>query len=185
MMQEFIVVLLAAGKSSRTTKMKQLYVTHGEYLINRQIERVKSYGYRVVVVLGHEYERVKSVLKEDVEVIKNEKYEEGMLSSVKVAFKALRAKKLIFCHIDRPIVSKEVFEALVHQDAKIVTTFFNEKKAPPICIDYSMKEELLETTLHRLDYWIESTNRASLLEVDDAKVHYNANRDADLERYFG
>ena len=182
---EFIVVLLAAGKSSRTTDIKQLYYSHGEYLINRQIKIVESYGYKVAVVLGYEYERVKSVLKKDVEVIRNREYEEGMISSVKVAFENLKAKKLIFCHIDRPMVSKEIFEKILEKDDAIVTTYYNNKKAPPIMIDYSMKKELLDSNIDRLDYWIESTNRASFVEVDDAKVHFNANSDAELERYFG
>ena len=41
------VVLLAAGKSSRTSVMKQLYPIKGEYLINRQIRKLRGYGYNV------------------------------------------------------------------------------------------------------------------------------------------
>ena len=99
-----IVVLLAAGESSRTSTMKQLYRVNNDYLINRQIDIVQSYGYKVVVVLGHNYEKIKSILDRDVQTIRNYHYEEGMFSSIKAAFKSLKADRLIFCHIDRPMV---------------------------------------------------------------------------------
>ncbi|MEA1954968.1 MAG: NTP transferase domain-containing protein [Campylobacterota bacterium] len=180
-----IVILLAGGESSRTTNMKQLYKVDGEYLINKQIKIIQSYGYEVVVVLGHEYEKIKSVLDKDVKIIRNYNYQQGMFSSVKTAFNLLDADKLIFCHIDRPIVEKDIFEELLKSDDEIVTTFYNGKKAPPIMIKYSMKKELLDSNINRLDYWIESTNKASYIEVDDEKVHFNANTDEKLRRYFG
>jgi len=98
------VVLLAAGRSSRSSVMKQLYPVMGEYLINHQIRKLRAYGYDVAVVLGHAYEKIRSVLNENVTIIHNEHYEEGMFSSVKSAFKALDDEQLIFCHIDRPTV---------------------------------------------------------------------------------
>ncbi len=180
-----IVVLLAAGESTRTTDMKQLYRVDGEYLINRQIKIVQSYGFDVAVVLGHEYEKIKSVLSSNIKVIRNRNYKEGMFSSVKFAFKELEATSLIFCHIDRPMVSKEVFQKLIESRNEITTTFFKGKKAPPIMIKYSMKKEILESNHKRLDYWIESTEKSSYVEVDDEKVHFNANTDEKLERYFG
>ncbi len=180
-----IVVLLAAGESSRTSQMKQLYKVDGEYLINRQIQAVQSYGYKVVIVLGHEYKKIKSVLPKDTEVVYNKEYNQGMISSVKKAFRELKSDRLIFCHIDRPMVSKDIFEKLIKSESEIATTFFNSKKAPPIMIKYSMKEDLLNSEHSRLDYWIESTDKAVHIKVDDEKVHFNANTDEKLEIYFG
>ncbi len=180
-----VVVLLAAGKSSRTTDMKQLYRVDGEYLINRQIKIVQSYGYKVVVILGHKYEKIRAILNKDVKVIINDNYNDGMFSSVKSAFINIKADKLIFCHIDRPMVSKEIFQKLIESETQITTTFFKNKKAPPIMINYSMKKELLNSTHKRLDYWIKSTKKASHIEVEDEQVLFNANTDEKLEQYFG
>jgi molybdenum cofactor cytidylyltransferase len=180
-----IIVLLAAGKSTRTSQMKQLYISDGEYLINKQINILLSYGYEVAVVLGHRYEEIKSILNQNIKILYNDKYELGMFSSVKKAFEELEADRLLFCHIDRPIVSKEIFEKLIRSESEIATTFFNSKKAPPIMIKYSMKKELLDSKHTRLDYWIENTKRALYIEVDDERVHYNANSDEKLKRYFG
>ena len=179
-----IVVLLAAGESSRTSDMKQLYIVDGEYLINHQIKKVLSYAYEVAVILGHEYEKLSSILDKRVKIIQNFNYKDGMFSSVKTAFKSLESNRLIFCHIDRPIPNKEVFELLLKSDSEIATAFYNNKKAPPIMIQSSMKEELLSSDINRLDYWIESTKKVSYIKVDDERVHFNANTDEELGRYF-
>jgi len=180
-----IIALLAAGESSRTTDMKQLHKIDGEYLINKQIKIVQSYGYELVVILGHQFERISAILDKNVKVIRNYNYKDGMFSSVKTAFKSLESDKLIFCHIDRPIPNKEVFESLLKSDSEIATAYFNKKKAPPIMIQSSMKKELLSSTIARLDFWIESTKKVSYIKVDDEKIHFNANTDEELRRYFG
>ena len=178
------VVLLAAGKSSRTSVLKQLYPVKGEYLINVQIRTLQTYGFDVSVVLGHEYEKIRTILDPDVTIVQNENYEEGMFSSVKKAFKELNAEQLIFCHIDRPIPDLGVFEALLQSDKAIAVAFYQGKKAPPIRIRASMKNRLLDSNLERLDYWIAAEDDVDYVEVDDPKVHYNANTDETLKKYF-
>ena len=178
------VVLLAAGKSSRTSIMKQLYPVKGEYLVNVQIGILHAYGFDVVVVLGHEDERIRTVLDNNVTIVHNENYEEGMFSSVKKVFEVLDEEQLIFCHIDRPIPDLAVFEALLQSDKAIAVAFYQGEKAPPIRIKSSMKKRLLNSDLKRLDHWIAAEDDVAYVEVDDPKVHYNANTDEALKRYF-
>ena len=178
------VVLLAAGRSSRTSTMKQLYPVKGEYLINAQIRVLHSFGFDVAVVLGHEYERIRTVLDNNVTVIYNQNYEEGMFSSVKKAFKELSAEQLVFCHIDRPIADLAVFKALIQSDHDIAVAFYQGEKAPPIRIKYAMKKQLLSSGAERLDHWIASEDDVEYVEVNDPKVHFNANTDETLMKYF-
>jgi len=178
------VVLLAAGKSSRSSILKQLYPVNGEYLINVQIRTLLSYGFDVAVVLGHEYERIRAILDNRVTIVHNENYEDGMFSSVKKAFKELDKDQLLFCHIDRPIPDLAVFEALLERDNAIAVAFYQGEKAPPIRIRSSMKKRLLNSNLERLDHWIAAEDDVAYVEVDDPKVHYNANTDEALKRYF-
>ncbi len=178
------VVLLAAGKSSRTSTVKQLYPINGEYLINVQIRKLQTYGFDVAVVLGHEYERIRAILDPDVTIVHNESYEEGMFSSVKKTFEVLDKEQLLFCHIDRPIPDLAVFEALSESDKAIAVAFYQGEKAPPIRIRSSRREQLLNSNLKRLDHWIVAENNVDYVEVDDPKVHYNANTDEALKRYF-
>lgn len=47
-----------------------------------------------------------------------------------------------------------------------------------------MKKRLLDSNLERLDYWIAAEDDVDYVEVDDQKVHYNANMDESLKKYF-
>lgn len=179
------VVLLAAGKSSRTTQMKQLYKIDGEFLINLQIQKLLSYGFNIVVVLGHNAKEIASVIKyKNIEIIYNKNYEKGMLSSVQSTLIQTDATKFLFCHIDRPLVKKELFLELLQTQALVATLFCCNKKAPPILIDVKLKQNLLQTDYKRLDYWVESIKQRSYIEVKDETIHHNANNDELLKRYF-
>lgn len=178
------VVLLAAGKSSRTSSLKQLYEVNGEYLINVQIRRLQSYGFNVAVVLGYEYNKIRTIVNDSVTIVHNEQYEKGMFSSVKTAMRTLNDEQIIFCHVDRPIPNLAVFNALLESDSPIAVAFYHGKKTPPIRIEPSMKMRLLNSDLERLDHWINAQNDVAYVEVNDPKVHYNANTDETLKKYF-
>ena len=178
------VVLLAAGRSSRTTALKQLYRVQGEYLVNIQIKKLLDHGFDVLLVLGYMRREIEAVLKYRTTIIYNEAYEEGMFSSVQKAFSAIEEEDLILCHIDRPIADKAVFEALLESKSEIAVASYAHHKAPPILIRVSMRQALLTTPHKRLDHWIASTEKASYIEVYDKKILYNANTDAQLRRYF-
>ncbi|WP_345985324.1 NTP transferase domain-containing protein [Sulfurimonas sp. HSL-1656] len=179
------VVLLAAGRSSRTSDLKSLYRVEGEYLINRQIRQLRSYGYDVAVVLGHAFDQISAILPDGVKVIRNEVYEEGMFSSVKRAFETLDAPELYFCQVDRPVPDKRVFEALSRSNSAVATAFFEGHRAPPQRISAVMRSDLLASDAGRLDAWIEATGIAEAVDVDDPKVVLNANTDEELRRIFG
>jgi len=179
------VVLLAAGRSSRTSVMKQLYRVRGEYLINLQCRELRTYGFDVVVVLGYAYKKISMVLDRNVRIIYNEKYEAGMFSSVKKVFNTLDAAQFIFCHVDRPVPERDVFEALLANNMEIAVTCYQGEKAPPIRIRTSMKKRLLHSSAKRLDHWIaEEREHVAYVEVNDPKVHCNANTDEALHRCF-
>jgi len=178
------VVLLAAGKSTRTSEMKQLYKIDGEYLINVQIKKLLLFGFEVVVVLGHRYEELVRLVDKRVEVVYNAEYEEGVFSSVKAVFKNVDAEQFLFCHIDRPIANRDVYLSLMQSKKEVAVAFCCGKKAPPIMMHSTVKEELLASTLTRLDYWIKDFNEVEYVSVNDGKIHQNANSDAELEKYF-
>jgi len=47
-----------------------------------------------------------------------------------------------------------------------------------------MKKDIEESSHSRLDHWVESNSSLSLVDVKDEKVHFNANTDSELKRYF-
>jgi len=178
------VVLLAAGKSTRTSSMKQLYKIDGEYLINVQIKKLLAYGYEVLVVLGHRYEEVLNILDTRVEVVHNREYERGMFSSVQAVFKESEAEQFLFCHTDRPIADKEVYEKMIASRSDVAVAFCCEQKAPPIKMRSLVKEQILNAKENRLDDWVLAFKELEFVNVNDEKIHHNANCDRELDKYF-
>ena len=84
-------VVLAAGASTRLGEPKQLATLGGETLLERAVRVAREAGCSpVVVVVGAEYVKVlgNSVLGDVVTVI-NDKWEEGMASSIRLGVRAL------------------------------------------------------------------------------------------------
>jgi len=179
------VVLLAAGRSSRTSGLKQLYKVEEEYLVNHQIKALQSYGFDVAVVLGYAYEKIRKILERNVQIVYHEHYEEGMFSSVKKAVSSIESDTLLFCHVDRPVPDFSVFEALLAIEKPVAVALYRGEKAPPVKIGAFAKNSLLNSELKRLDHWVAAQKEVAYVAVNDPKIHYNANSDEALEKYFG
>jgi molybdenum cofactor cytidylyltransferase len=105
-------VVLAAGASSRLGEPKQLATLGGETLLERTVRVAREAGCSpVVVVLGAEYVQVlgNSVLGDVVTVI-NDKWEEGMASSIRLGVGTLGlvakdAEGVLLMTCDQPAVT--------------------------------------------------------------------------------
>lgn len=87
------VVLLAAGGSSRLGHPKQLLIHQGKTLLRRAAEAAVRAGCGpVVAVLGAQAEAVQAQLTElPVHMVRNESWETGLGSSLRVGLRALEA----------------------------------------------------------------------------------------------
>ena len=75
----FAAVILAAGMSSRMGETKQLLRLGNNTLLGQVLENVRSSGVKdIVLVLGHEAERIKErISTENLSVVINESYRQG------------------------------------------------------------------------------------------------------------
>jgi molybdenum cofactor cytidylyltransferase len=119
-------VVLAAGASSRLGEPKQLIRLGAENLLERAVRVAREAGCEpVVVVVGSEYGRVlaNSVLGDVITVI-NDKWEEGMASSIRLGVGALRfapkdAEGVVLMTCDQPAVTtKHLFELTQRAEVK-------------------------------------------------------------------
>lgn len=88
-MTEVCGIILAAGKSTRMSSMKQLLPWEDKALLEYQISRLATLSLKeVIVVLGHEAERIRdniNIKEKSVKFIICHQYEEGLSASVKCA----------------------------------------------------------------------------------------------------
>jgi molybdenum cofactor cytidylyltransferase len=112
--------LLAAGTSSRFGDRNKLLATHeGKPLVRHAAETLLAAGLDpIVVVVGHEAERVRDALGDmPVEFVRNPSYESGQATSVRTAIEALRDREGVEAAVialgDMPFVEPATIDALV------------------------------------------------------------------------
>jgi len=111
-------VILAAGMSSRMGGGNKLLLPFGDVPIVRKVAQavVESRCNRVVVVVGHDADRVQAALSDlQLEFVVNPEFREGIAASVRAGAYAvgLQTDAILFCLGDMPLVSAEVIDRLI------------------------------------------------------------------------
>jgi molybdenum cofactor cytidylyltransferase len=113
------VVLLAAGKSSRLGKAKQLLDFKGRSLIKRAALIALEISDKLIVVGGAQEEKIKEELAGlNVFICSNKNYEQGIASSIHAGLITMQEKlpqinAVIFIVCDQPFISASLLKELV------------------------------------------------------------------------
>ena len=165
-MPETVAILLAAGESRRMGSSKALLAWRGTSLLDYQITALQQAGVdRVVVVLGHQPETLKPILKdrEGVTWTVNPDYARGKTTSIKAGLKALDSSQaglnaldsgelsnkgisvILILNVDQPRSPETVRDVLRRhlESGKLITIpTFNGKGGHPIALDPGLLPEL-------------------------------------------
>ncbi len=113
------IVILAAGDSSRLGNIKQLLHFNGKTLLQHVIDEATEAGAEpVVVVTGANADEIsKDINQEKVQVVLNERWQEGMASSIVAGMHAAIGynndiKNIIITVSDQPFVSSSLLKQL-------------------------------------------------------------------------
>lgn len=109
-------VVLAAGAGSRFGATKQVAILEGKPLVLHAIDALRAAGVdEVLVVVGHDEERVRAVLPDDVEVVSNPAYRDGQSTSLAAALHAVAdaSEAAIVLLADQPDVTAADVRVLI------------------------------------------------------------------------
>lgn len=144
-------VILAAGTSSRMGTAKQLLSIDGRPLLQHVLDnaRQSSIG-EVILVLGHAADAIKPQLElQDVKVLFNQNYREGMASSLKAGLSAVGSKMeaAIIILADQPFVHAATLDRLMAEHAQrraqIVIPNYRGFRGNPVLLDRSVFPEVM------------------------------------------
>jgi molybdenum cofactor cytidylyltransferase len=137
-----VAVVLAAGESRRMGKDNKLTLAvGGTPMVTRVVEALeRSRVQRIVVVTGHEPERIREALAgRRVELVHNPDYAEGIASSIRCGISALGdgVDGALMALADMPWVGTEVIDRLVDAFASaaelsIFIPMFGRKRGNPV-----------------------------------------------------
>lgn len=152
-MNENVIIILAAGASSRMNQPKQLLPYHQKSLLSHTIEEAQKSLMPVIVVLGANAQQIKAGIGSmEVEIVVNEDWKSGMSSSIKAGlqkalanFKEMQNCILAVC--DQPYISSILFQKLVDEKKEsgkeIVASSYADTVGTPCLFDKKYFDELL------------------------------------------
>jgi molybdenum cofactor cytidylyltransferase len=145
-------ILLAAGKSQRMGKLKQLMPFGKSTILEQAIDNLLNSAVdETIVVLGHKAEEItKTIATKPVKIIVNPNYEEGMSASI-IAGLILadpRAQAIMLALGDQPLVDSQTINRLItefyHHDKGIAVPTYKGKRGHPVIFAIKYKPELLK-----------------------------------------
>ena len=136
-------IVLAAGRSSRLGRPKQLLPVHGEPLIRRTLRGVLASSLdQVILVVGHEADGVRdTVAGLPVECVFNPDAAAGQSTSVRAGVAALSSEveAAVFILGDQPGVDPNVIDALIAawrtSGAPVAAPRYQDRMGNPILFD--------------------------------------------------
>lgn len=148
-------IILAAGQSSRFGRLNKLLMPiRGRPLVSSTVAAyLAAELHSVVVVTGHDAERVRSALAElPVTTVYNPRYGDGQSTSLRAGLEALpdSATASVIGVADQPFLTADIVRAVVARmretGARIVVPRFNGRRGNPVAFDRSLFAELRAVT---------------------------------------
>ena len=143
-------VILSGGASSRMGSPKALLPYQGRPFLEHLLEVTEhpKIGVRRVVLGAHAEPIGKAIALKPDEVVINEEWEKGQLSSIRAALRSLPAATdgILLCLIDHPLISASLVDGLIEQfyetRAPVVLPVFEGRRGHPVIFSAALYEEL-------------------------------------------
>ncbi len=180
-------IVLAAGFSSRMGRFKPALPFNGKPLLLHPVETLREICGEVIVVTGHQRERVEKLIRPltDVKPVYNPDFKTGMFSSVKAGAKAVRTQRFFIVPGDIPLFTQKTCALLLSRKGDVISPAFNGKKGHPVLLGPNIRRdilaapetEILRNILHRYDIITVETDDEGILVDFDTKNDYNKQKE--------
>lgn len=180
-------IVLAAGYSSRAGAFKLGLDIGGKTVIEHCIEGMIDICSRIVVVGGYQIDTIIEILKKypKIEVVLNNRYKEGMFTSVQEGMRHIGGERFFFTPGDYPLITRQVCLKLLTVEGDIIIPAFGGRLGHPVLMAGHIAKELLmepESTTLRNFIHLRGFN---VLEVEDEGILNDIDTEEDYKRILG
>jgi molybdenum cofactor cytidylyltransferase len=167
-------IVLAAGESKRMGMPKPLLRFHGTSFLGQIVSVLQGGDVdRITVVLGARAQMIReSIDLSAVDVVVNEDYREGQLSSLIAGLGAvpLQTDAILLCLVDNPLIARETVNRIVgafrETGKPIVIPVFNGRRGHPALFARPVFDELLNAPVDKSARHVVQSNEDKVFEVD-------------------
>lgn len=186
-------ILLAAGESKRMGKPKLILNLGKSNIINATIDNLlKSEIYELIIVLGHEAQKIESSLSTQdkrIKFVTNKNYREGMSTSIKcgVLTTSKESEAFLIALGDQPLISPKVINRLIekYQSSKvgIVTVMHKSLRGHPVLISKKYVKELLSLNgdIGARDLLKQHLDDTASVKIESSEEFFDIDRTQDYE----
>ena len=149
-----VAIVPAAGMSLRMGQNKLLLAFNGKPLIAHAVDTLLGSAVdEVVVVLGHDADKVRENGGKKVKFVENPDYREGLSTSVRAGIAAVsaQASAIMIYLADQPLLAPEEINSLIRAFAEarklnksIVVPFFRGRRGNPVILDSAYNAAILD-----------------------------------------
>ncbi|HWP57976.1 MAG TPA: nucleotidyltransferase family protein [Candidatus Acidoferrales bacterium] len=191
-----VAVILSAGESSRMGSPKALLRVDGQTFIERIIGTLRQTAVdKTLVVLGRHADEIRAAIAcLPVDIVVNEDYKKGQLSSLQAAIRSLAGAPVeaIIVHlVDHPFVKPEIVGEMVRRFREsgklIVVPTHRGRRGHPVLFSSRLFPELLAAPLDLGAKPVVRAHRADMLEIEtaDAGVLIDIDTPEEYRRHVG
>jgi molybdenum cofactor cytidylyltransferase len=174
-------VILSGGASQRMGSPKALVPYQGRPFLEHLLEVTQhpKIGVRRVVLGAHAEPIAKAIHLHADEIVINEDWEKGQLSSIQAALRSLPpgTDGMVLCLIDHPLISAGLVAALIERfyetQKLIVLPVYDGRRGHPVIFSSELYDELLRAPLEtgaRSVVWSHSADVEQLLTEEEGCV---------------
>jgi molybdenum cofactor cytidylyltransferase len=149
--EQIAAVVLAAGKSTRMGEPKQLLLLNNRPVLEHTLRNLRAAKVtEIVLVLGFASEAIRHQLAlNEVKVVENENYEEGMGESLRAGLSVLSESvdAALVVLADQPFVRSQTYDQIIDRYqrsvAQIVVPTYRAFRGNPVLLDRSVFPEVM------------------------------------------
>jgi molybdenum cofactor cytidylyltransferase len=176
-MSMIVAVILSAGESSRMGKPKALLPVEGQTFIEKIVTVFRmTQVEKIMVVLGRHVEEIRPKLTQlPVQVVVNEDYRKGQLSSLQAAIRALEGEDVdaILVHlVDHPFLDSGLVDQMIRRFREtkklIVVPRYQDRRGHPVLFSSKLFPELLTASLDVGAKEVVRAHTSDTLEIETA-----------------
>jgi molybdenum cofactor cytidylyltransferase len=190
-------VMLAAGRSTRMDGWKMTLPWGESTIVEHSLRAALDVCSRVVLVAGFRAEELERIFRDwpRVEVMDNERYEEGMFSSVQGGVRSIGNGSFFLALGDMPGVSGDIYRTQLRWERRLGSIFggtahavipkYRGKKGHPLLLSPEVKTRILDTGISRTLRDVLAEVPTVIVPVDDHGILHDIDTPADYQSLHG
>ena len=169
-------IMPAAGLSSRMGEWKLMLPYNHSTIIENSVKNALSVCSRVILVIGYRADELIEKMRpyENVKIIINENYQQGMFSSIQAGLKHVSSEHFFISHADMPCITSEIYHKLFQASSQgSVFPGDKNRSGHPVLIHSGLIKTILNTPDNGSMKAILNRFSMSYLQLSDTNIHFD------------